>query len=43
MRRGQRRRPALRTLAVTTGEPAGVGPDLCTELVDTAPPVAGWC
>jgi 4-hydroxythreonine-4-phosphate dehydrogenase len=38
MRRGQRRRPALRTIAVTTGEPAGVGPDLCTELVDTAPP-----
>lgn len=32
-----RRRPALRTVAVTTGEPAGIGPDLCTELLDTAP------
>jgi 4-hydroxythreonine-4-phosphate dehydrogenase len=29
---------ALRTVAVTTGEPAGIGPDLCTELLDTAPP-----
>jgi 4-hydroxythreonine-4-phosphate dehydrogenase len=37
MQRGQRGRPALRTIAVTTGEPAGVGPDLCTELVDAAP------
>jgi 4-hydroxythreonine-4-phosphate dehydrogenase len=37
MRRGQRGRPALRTIAVTTGEPAGVGPDLCTELVEAAP------
>ena len=24
-------------VAVTTGEPAGIGPDLCTELLDTAP------
>jgi 4-hydroxythreonine-4-phosphate dehydrogenase len=37
MQGGQRRRPALRTIAVTTGEPAGVGPDLCTELADSAP------
>jgi 4-hydroxythreonine-4-phosphate dehydrogenase len=37
MQRVQRGRPALRTIAVTTGEPAGVGPDLCTGLVDTAP------
>jgi 4-hydroxythreonine-4-phosphate dehydrogenase len=33
-----RRATALRTVAVTTGEPAGIGPDLCTELLDTAPP-----
>ena len=33
-----RRAMALRTVAVTTGEPAGIGPDLCTELLDTAPP-----
>jgi 4-hydroxythreonine-4-phosphate dehydrogenase len=33
-----RRGTALRTVAVTTGEPAGIGPDLCTELLDTAPP-----
>jgi 4-hydroxythreonine-4-phosphate dehydrogenase len=32
-----RRATALRTVAVTTGEPAGVGPDLCTELLDIAP------
>jgi 4-hydroxythreonine-4-phosphate dehydrogenase len=32
-----RRARALRTVAVTTGEPAGVGPDLCTELLDAAP------
>jgi 4-hydroxythreonine-4-phosphate dehydrogenase len=32
-----RRGTALRTVAVTTGEPAGIGPDLCTELLDTAP------
>ncbi len=32
-----RRATALRTVAVTTGEPAGIGPDLCTELLDTAP------
>jgi 4-hydroxythreonine-4-phosphate dehydrogenase len=32
-----RRTAALRTVAVTTGEPAGIGPDLCTELLDTAP------
>jgi 4-hydroxythreonine-4-phosphate dehydrogenase len=31
------RTTALRTVAVTTGEPAGIGPDLCTELLDTAP------
>ena len=37
MQRGQRRRPALRTIAVTTGEPAGVGPDLCTDLAAAAP------
>jgi 4-hydroxythreonine-4-phosphate dehydrogenase len=37
MQRSARRRPALRTIAVTTGEPAGVGPDLCTELADAAP------
>jgi 4-hydroxythreonine-4-phosphate dehydrogenase len=35
MQRGQRR-PALRTIAVTTGEPAGVGPDLCTDLAAAA-------
>ena len=33
-----RRAAVLRTVAVTTGEPAGIGPDLCTELLDTAPP-----
>ena len=32
-----RRARALRTIAVTSGEPAGVGPDLCTELLETAP------
>ena len=32
-----RRAAVLRTVAVTTGEPAGIGPDLCTELLDTAP------
>ena len=32
-----RRAKSLRTVAVTTGEPAGIGPDLCTELLDTAP------
>jgi len=32
-----RRSTALRTVAVTTGEPAGVGPDLCTELLDSLP------
>jgi 4-hydroxythreonine-4-phosphate dehydrogenase len=32
-----RRDTLLRTVAVTTGEPAGIGPDLCTELLDTAP------
>ena len=31
------RATVLRTVAVTTGEPAGIGPDLCTELLDTAP------
>ena len=35
-RRG-RRVTALRTVAVTTGEPAGIGPDLCTELLDSLP------
>ncbi len=34
---GGRRGTALRTVAVTTGEPAGIGPDLCTELLDSAP------
>ncbi len=32
-----RRGTALRTVAVTTGEPAGIGPDLCTELLDSVP------
>jgi 4-hydroxythreonine-4-phosphate dehydrogenase len=32
-----RRARALRTIAVTSGEPAGIGPDLCTELLETAP------
>ena len=35
--RRPRRNRALRTVAVTTGEPAGIGPDLCTELLDFAP------
>ena len=34
---GARRVKALPTVAVTTGEPAGVGPDLCTELLDQLP------
>ena len=40
MSAARRSRPAAapRTIAVTTGEPAGIGPDLCTELLDTAPP-----
>ena len=29
-----RRRTALPTIAVTTGEPAGIGPDLCRRLID---------
>ena len=39
-RRGVRRNPHLsprepvRTIAVTTGEPAGIGPDLCSALLD---------
>ncbi|HSQ68608.1 MAG TPA: 4-hydroxythreonine-4-phosphate dehydrogenase PdxA [Steroidobacteraceae bacterium] len=28
-----RRRPAIATLAVTSGEPAGIGPEICTALV----------
>jgi 4-hydroxythreonine-4-phosphate dehydrogenase len=35
--RRARRVTALRTVAVTAGEPAGVGPDLCTELLDSLP------
>jgi 4-hydroxythreonine-4-phosphate dehydrogenase len=31
------RTAALRTIAVTTGEPAGIGPDLCTALLDSPP------
>ncbi len=33
-----RRGTALRTVAVTTGEPAGIGPDLCTELLEASLP-----
>lgn len=32
-----RRTGALRTIAVTTGEPAGVGPDLCATLLERPP------
>ncbi|HEX9208178.1 MAG TPA: 4-hydroxythreonine-4-phosphate dehydrogenase PdxA [Steroidobacteraceae bacterium] len=35
--RRSRRTPALRTIAVTTGEPAGIGPDLCASLLDAPP------
>jgi 4-hydroxythreonine-4-phosphate dehydrogenase len=35
--RRPRRAAPLRTIAVTTGEPAGIGPDICAELV-AAPP-----
>jgi 4-hydroxythreonine-4-phosphate dehydrogenase len=31
------RTTALRTIAVTSGEPAGIGPDLCTALLDSPP------
>jgi 4-hydroxythreonine-4-phosphate dehydrogenase len=34
---GARRVKVLPTVAVTTGEPAGIGPDLCTELLDHLP------
>jgi 4-hydroxythreonine-4-phosphate dehydrogenase len=34
---GARRVKSLPTVAVTTGEPAGIGPDLCTELLDNLP------
>jgi 4-hydroxythreonine-4-phosphate dehydrogenase len=37
MQRSPRRRPALRTIALTTGEPAGVGPDLCAGLAHAVP------
>jgi 4-hydroxythreonine-4-phosphate dehydrogenase len=36
-----KRRPAatpLRTVAVTTGEPAGIGPDICATLIERPPP-----
>lgn len=36
-RRRSRRTTALRTIAVTTGEPAGIGPDLCASLLDAPP------
>ncbi len=35
--RRPRRAAPLRTIAVTSGEPAGIGPDICAELI-TAPP-----
>ena len=35
--RRPRRNQALLTIAVTSGEPAGIGPDLGTELIDFAP------
>jgi 4-hydroxythreonine-4-phosphate dehydrogenase len=36
-RTGTRRAAGLRTLALTTGEPAGVGPDLCSALLEDPP------
>jgi 4-hydroxythreonine-4-phosphate dehydrogenase len=37
--RAQPRRPAaLRTLAITSGEPAGIGPDICSQLLLAPPP-----
>jgi 4-hydroxythreonine-4-phosphate dehydrogenase len=32
-----RRSAALRTLAVTSGEPAGIGPDICSQLIASPP------
>jgi 4-hydroxy-L-threonine phosphate dehydrogenase PdxA len=32
-----RRPAALRTLAITSGEPAGIGPDICTQVLDSLP------
>jgi len=37
-RRVSRRPAALRTIAVTTGEPAGIGPDICTTLIENRLP-----
>ncbi len=31
------RAPALRTIAVTSGEPAGIGPDICATLLENPP------
>jgi len=38
--RASRRRPStvLRTIAVTAGEPAGIGPDICSTLIEHPPP-----
>jgi 4-hydroxythreonine-4-phosphate dehydrogenase len=36
--RASRRAAALRTIAVTTGEPAGIGPDICTTLIESGRP-----
>ena len=36
-RRLGRRPPTLRTIAVTTGEPAGIGPDICGTLLEDPP------
>jgi 4-hydroxythreonine-4-phosphate dehydrogenase len=37
-RRASRRAAALRTIAITTGEPAGIGPDICTALIESRLP-----
>lgn len=36
-RRSLGRAATLRTIAVTTGEPAGIGPDICASLLDSPP------
>jgi 4-hydroxythreonine-4-phosphate dehydrogenase len=35
--RSRRPAPALRTIAVTAGEPAGIGPDICSTLLEDPP------
>jgi 4-hydroxythreonine-4-phosphate dehydrogenase len=37
-RRASRRPAALRTIAITTGEPAGIGPDICSTLIKSRLP-----